>query len=383
MRIGLLTEYPLSQRAGWQSTVRRMRAALEEQGHGVRLLFEPPETSSATLLWRRLRRRPGPAPLTEAQLDQGARHADMLASDCDYVLAVMGSRLLARMQTSTPIALVSDATWALLQREYQRVSRPSEDREQLERQVLARADFHIYSSEWARRSAVEEYGVAEERTAVVPLGANLEPTHPVGPWLPPAPSTPCELLFVGRDWQRKRGDLAVQVLHELLCRLVPARLTLVGEPPAKLPSELAPRVRNFGWLEVARARDERRYREAFQDAHFLLLPTAADCTPIVCAEASAFGVPVLASDVGGVSAMVDPAVNGMLFARDAAPGDYADWIEATWRDPDAYVALRRRCADHQRTQLSWDRWAVAVDACFAELSRQRQRGRADCGPGAQ
>lgn len=383
MRIGLLTEYPLSQRAGWQSSVRRMRDALEARGHEVRVLFQPPESSSATRLWRRLRRRPGLAPLTDSQLDQGARHADMLASDCDLVLAVMGSRLLVRMQTATPVALVSDATWSLLQREYQRLSRPNEERDRLERRVLARADHHIYSSEWARRSAVEDYGVLEDRTVVIPLGANLEPTYPVGPWLPPSPSTPCELLFVGRDWQRKRGDLAVQVLHELLCRLVPARLTLVGEPPAKLPSELTERVRNLGWLEIARARDERRYREAFQDAHFLLLPTAADCTPIVCAEASAFGVPVLASDVGGVSAMVEPAANGMLFTRDATPGEYADWIEATWRDAEGYVALRRRCADHHRAQLSWDCWAATVDACFAELSHQRQPDRADCGPGAQ
>ena len=53
MRIGLLTEYPLSHRAGWQSTVRRIREALEKRGHEIVLLHEAPDPHRA---WKFLRR---------------------------------------------------------------------------------------------------------------------------------------------------------------------------------------------------------------------------------------------------------------------------------------------------------------------------------------
>ena len=48
VRIGLLTEYPLSHRAGWQSTVRRIREALEKRGHEIVLLHEAPDPHRAT-----------------------------------------------------------------------------------------------------------------------------------------------------------------------------------------------------------------------------------------------------------------------------------------------------------------------------------------------
>ena len=86
-------------------------------------------------------------------------------------------------------------------------------------------------------------------------------------------------------------------------------------------------------------------------------------------------MPTLAADVGGVSAMVEAEVNGMLFPRDASPGAYADWIASLWRRPDDYVQLRRRSAEHHQTRLNWDAWATALEHSWQTGMAQTKRSR--------
>jgi glycosyltransferase involved in cell wall biosynthesis len=49
------------------------------------------------------------------------------------------------------------------------------------------------------------------------------------------------------------------------------------------------------------------------DAHFLVLPTRADCVPVVIAEANSVGLPVVTSNVGGIPTVVRTDVNGAMF----------------------------------------------------------------------
>jgi glycosyltransferase involved in cell wall biosynthesis len=56
----------------------------------------------------------------------------------------------------------------------------------------------------------------------------------------------------------------------------------------------------------------------------LLLPTRADVSPNAVKEAVAAGLPVLASDIGGVPDYVSPGKNGLLFP----PGDADGFLAA-------------------------------------------------------
>jgi glycosyltransferase involved in cell wall biosynthesis len=44
-----------------------------------------------------------------------------------------------------------------------------------------------------------------------------------------------------------------------------------------------------------------------------VLPTQADCVPVVLTEASAYGLPILSTAVGGVSTIGEDKVNGRVF----------------------------------------------------------------------
>jgi glycosyltransferase involved in cell wall biosynthesis len=117
----------------------------------------------------------------------------------------------------------------------------------------------------------------------------------------PAPA-PLRLLWVGSQWGRKGGEIALASARMLRAAGVDVHLTLAGDVPA----EIAP----APWLQVAGYLDKRRPREAarlnalYASAHLFLLPTRADCTPMVLAEAGAHGTPVLVTDTGGVGSLV-------------------------------------------------------------------------------
>jgi glycosyltransferase involved in cell wall biosynthesis len=64
--------------------------------------------------------------------------------------------------------------------------------------------------------------------------------------------------------------------------------------------------------------------EQLETPTMMLLPTRADVSPNAVKEAVVAGVPVVASNVGGIPDYVTPFKNGLLFT----PGDLDQFVEA-------------------------------------------------------
>jgi hypothetical protein len=64
--------------------------------------------------------------------------------------------------------------------------------------------------------------------------------------------------------------------------------------------------------------------DAFREAHFLVLPTLADATPIVFSEAQAFGLPPISYDVGGVGGAISHGRTGLLLPPGAPAELFAE-----------------------------------------------------------
>src|SRR5262245_56428505 len=93
-----------------------------------------------------------------------------------------GSQPVAYLNTALPIVIWTDSTLASAINFY-----PDFTREravwsnvqaglQNEREAIRRAALLIYSSDWARREAIEQYQIDPERVKVAPFGANEEHT---------------------------------------------------------------------------------------------------------------------------------------------------------------------------------------------------------------
>jgi glycosyltransferase involved in cell wall biosynthesis len=296
-------------------------------------------------------------PLYARAVVRPAERSDVLAEAdvilSDDVLAV------AELNGGRPVVLWDDATFAGLLDYHPaftglcRRTRTAGDR--LARRALTRCSLAAYSSAWAADTAVRSYGIAADGVCVLHFGAALEPVPDRAEALAAVQNRSrdvCRLLFVGRDWQSKGGDIAVRTAVRLAGEGLPCELSLVGSSPPD-SSRLPAGVRCHGFLDPNSAAARARYRDLLAAAHFLVLPTQVDCSPKVVAEANAFGVPAVVRDTGGTGSLMAGSHNGRLMPPAAAEAEYADVIRQAWSDP---VRYRRLCLASRRgfeTRLNW------------------------------
>jgi glycosyltransferase involved in cell wall biosynthesis len=146
------------------------------------------------------------------------------------------------------------------------------------------------------------------------------------------------ILFIGNIYALKGVLELVDVFESLAAENPTLKLVIIGkrlESRNNLPylatldtriqtSGLADRIHFAGW------QDEASIKAWHARACLLLFPSRLENLPMSIAEALASGVPVIASDVGGISEMVQHGVNGYL----ARPEDTA-----------AFVALARKAME--------------------------------------
>ncbi|TMB40200.1 MAG: glycosyltransferase [Deltaproteobacteria bacterium] len=142
-------------------------------------------------------------------------------------------------------------------------------------------------------------------------------------------------LFVGGDFARKGGDLLLRVHRERLRGK--AELDLVTTAPV----EPEPGVRVHRGLRANSPELLRLYAEC--DA--FVLPTRADCLPLVCLESLAAGLPLIATKVGGIPDCVREGETGHLVDPDDANA-LGDVLEALAADS----ARRERMSSAARAE---------------------------------
>ena len=111
-----------------------------------------------------------------------------------------------------------------------------------------------------------------------------------------------------------------------------------------------------------------RLQRLYLDSDFFLLPTRADCTPIVLSEANAFGLPALATDVGGVSDIIRDGENGFVLPLEAGGKEYAAAIAAAFANRENYRALRHKSRNAYEERLNWDAWGRAVNQLLDRIT---------------
>ena len=97
-----------------------------------------------------------------------------------------------------------------------------------------------------------------------------------------------------------------------------------------------------------------RLDQLFAESHFVILPTRADCVPVVIAEANSFGVPVVTSDVGGIPTVVNHGVNGAMFSSQSFAGQASDFIFSAMNDTGTYRRLAEGALGQHEDRLNWN-----------------------------
>ena len=285
----------------------------------------------------------------------------------DVIFTPVSSTGIALLKTKVPIVYFSDTTVAALIDYYPDFSNmfPSAKKKArlIEAFALSRASLCIFSSEWAADSVRKFYGIDPAKIRVCALGANIDnipsPSEVDSSIQNRINSKTIGLLFLGTEWSRKGGDTAIEAAKKLHESGESVQLSIIGcTPPAD--ASKADYVNIMPFLDKKKERDNKILSDLFLKAHFLILPTCAECTPIVFSEAAAFGVPVISTNTGGVPSVVSNGANGFLLAPGAKGSDYAKLIAEIYKDKNRYNSLAKSSRKEYEKRLNWDTWGMQM-----------------------
>jgi glycosyltransferase involved in cell wall biosynthesis len=292
--------------------------------------------------------------------------------DVDWIVSP-GTIPIAEIGGTIPIAFWTDATFSQmidLYPEFESLTRRTiDDGNRLEQKALDRASVVIYASEWAARSAIAEYGADPAKVKVVPFGANMpvdRTARDIELIIANRPAHVCRLLFVGVDWRRKGGDLALAIARRVHDSGVRCELTIVGSNP-DVPESMKDLVNVVGYVSKKTAEGRAQLEQLFASSHFLVMPSRAECFGVVFAEAASFGVPSIASDVGGIPSAVRDGVNGFTFPLRTIVENAADRIAGLWSDSRRYNDLCRSAFVDANKRLTWSSAGHAVADILRDL----------------
>ncbi len=368
----------------WSGTTAHMARMLEERGHQLFYIDHLTGNFFLRCFYRGLGILIGKQVKANREpnvLKSMARRRDREKKKFDYdLIFTPNSMCLCYLEDEKPSVLYTDATYGGMEGFYPSFTnvsaRTSKNGNFHEKMALTTCTRAIYSSQWARQTAIDCYGIDGDKLDVVNFGANVAVSYDEDQIMKLAKKRWEEkekhLLFVGVEWERKGGPKALEAVRILAGRGYPVKLAVAGCQPG-LSEEEKKAARVYGYLSKKDAGQAERLRRLYEESFLFFMPSLYECTAIVYAEAAAFGLPSVASDAGGVSNMVIEGESGLLLAADAPPGQYADLLERLLTDREAYLSLCRKTIACSRRLFTWESVGERVDRVLEAAVREKQK----------
>jgi glycosyltransferase involved in cell wall biosynthesis len=282
----------------------------------------------------------------------------------------------AYLDLDCPKAFWADATFKIMVEyypEFQNLPKKTlQSGELSEKRAIENVDLAIYASEWAAESAIRDYHAEPEKVIAVPMGANLEnliSDLTASELIEERISKDTiQLLTVGADWIRKGFNLTIDIANEIYKLGYKVELHLVGASPDYLIQTVFPYV-HHGKLYKNILEQNKTLNYLYQHSHFFILPSVAECAGIVFAEASAYALPSITRNTGGIPTMVESGVNGFVLDYHAKPAEYAKKIVEVYADKQAYRDLCHHALQKFNNELNWNSSFQLLDKAFRKMTR--------------
>jgi glycosyltransferase involved in cell wall biosynthesis len=277
----------------------------------------------------------------------------------DLLLATCGLSI-AGVRSNVPIILWGDTTVAGVLGRYKRYTNLSKRTiaraHAVEQAGLDACDLAIFSSRWAAEVARNCYRLDPQKVRVITYGPGLLETpseKEIARLLPLRDPQRIKIVLIGIGWQRKGADKAIEIVRELRKQGMPAELTIVGcAPPRKTTTP--PFVTILGRITKYDFSGANQLTRLLGESHLLILPSIAECAAVALAEANAFGVPFLSTDVGGNSSLVEQGYNGMLLPAGSDTGAWVDAARTMLSDRPTYERFAWQAYSYFQERLSWE-----------------------------
>jgi glycosyltransferase involved in cell wall biosynthesis len=148
----------------------------------------------------------------------------------------------------------------------------------------------------------------------------------------PNPACPPIGLCVGAICFHKNQNDFIRALDSL-AKVKNFRIIFCGQMANDAyGAEFLELVKARAWCEYAGWAGREQLKEHLRNASFLALPTREDNCPMVVLEAMAAGVPVLASNIGGLPDLIQSEITG-LFCDPQEPESFATGVSRLLKEP--------------------------------------------------
>jgi len=175
------------------------------------------------------------------------------------------------------------------------------------------------------------------------------------------------VFFVGRLVHEKGVDTLVETIPRVLSRFKRVKFVVAGRGPAEFAlRERAQRLGVAQSVYFAGFIDDLTRNRLYACADVAVVPSLYEPFGIVALEAMAAGVPVVVSDTGGLSEIVQHAQNGLR----AYPGNaqsLADNILAYLDAPEFARYIKTRALEMVKEEYSWSLIAQRTLAVYEEI----------------
>lgn len=233
--------------------------------------------------------------------------------------------------------------------------------------VLSAAAAVVTTSEWSRRRLLELYALPADRVHVAAPGADRAE-------LATGTAGGGSLICVATVTRDKGHDLLLDALATLAD--LPWRCACVGslDRDPTFAQEVRGRSVDIGLGDricFPGARTGADLDRKYAAADLLVLPSRAETYGIVVTEALARGVPVVATDVGGVREALGHGADGVrpgLLVPPEQPAALAAALRAWLGDPERRTRLGRAARERRESLSGWSTTASAVARALAGAS---------------
>jgi glycosyltransferase involved in cell wall biosynthesis len=227
----------------------------------------------------------------------------------------------------------------------------------------------IAISERVRTELKDYYNIPDDRIVTIPNGINLARFNPEKSSSKVQirrtfgiPDDAKLVLFVGSRFRIKGLKYAIEAIAQMKTNTY---LLVVGNDKPAQYKQLAAELGISDRVIFAGGRND--LPEIYPAADAFVLPTLYETFALVCLEAMASGLPVLASPVGGIEDYLIDGENGFHIRHDGH--EIAQKLDVLLSDPALHAAIRQAGIE-TAANYSWEKIANQYLNLFEELKRE-------------
>lgn len=268
----------------------------------------------------------------------------------DAVVSIAGSTYTLKIPKDLPVVQITDATFSSLVDFYPSLSNLNWLSEKqgliVDRLNARRSDHFMAASQWAASSIHSELSVPRRKITVAPFGPGPAAKYRNRYLRETSTQEALRILFVSTNWIRKSGPEVLELFSRYRSSSPSSQLIVVGEAPGA-PLEGVEYLGRLNPDEIARQ---------YARADVLIEATHANAAGMTLTDSAAYGLPVIARNVGGIETIVIDGETGFLVAPSKDFIFESLKLLKLLQDKKLRQEMSLKSHRHYEKNLSWSAW---------------------------